>query len=147
MSHTKGPWHMGAGNGEGSIFSDTGRMRYERGTVLYPIATVNRGFDQEEDEANGRLLAAAPELLEALEAIIPWIDQTGIADSDPPQYLAALAAIAKARGEQPPAGNLGTFVCDSCGERHPAELKRNFMDEAMEGWDLCPKCYGERSES
>lgn len=40
--HTPGPWHMGAGNGEGGIFADDGRMRFENGTTLYPIASVDR---------------------------------------------------------------------------------------------------------
>jgi hypothetical protein len=26
-THTQGPWHVGAGSGEGSIFSDNGRTR------------------------------------------------------------------------------------------------------------------------
>jgi len=31
MAHTKGPWHVGDGNGEGSVFADEGRrMRVNR---------------------------------------------------------------------------------------------------------------------
>jgi hypothetical protein len=40
-NHTQGPWHIGKGNGEGSIF-------------------------EAEDAANACLIAASPELLEAL---------------------------------------------------------------------------------
>jgi hypothetical protein len=69
MPHTKGNWHQGAGNGEGSIFADKGRMRMtENGTSLWPICQVTRGWDAEEDEANARLIAAAPELLAACKA-------------------------------------------------------------------------------
>jgi hypothetical protein len=64
--HTPGQWHIGSGNGEGSIFADNGRTRLEiGGTTLYPICQVNREWEDEEDEANARLIAAAPELLDA----------------------------------------------------------------------------------
>jgi len=73
--HTKGPWHKGAGNGEGCIFMDgEGRMRLETGgTTLYPIAKVIHGWNEEEDEANATLMAASPELLAALQRCVPWI--------------------------------------------------------------------------
>jgi hypothetical protein len=29
--HTATPWHVGAGNGEGAIFAESGRMRLESG--------------------------------------------------------------------------------------------------------------------
>jgi hypothetical protein len=65
--HTKGPWHTGQGNGEGSIFCESGRMRLESGgTTLYPVCAISRGWDEGEDEANAHLIAAAPDLLEAL---------------------------------------------------------------------------------
>ena len=69
-THTPGPWHMGAGNGEGNIFSDNGRTRLEiGGTTLYSIAQITRGWNEVEDEANARLIAAAPEMLEALQRL------------------------------------------------------------------------------
>ena len=69
-THTPGPWHMGVGNGEGSIFSDNGRTRLEMGgTTLYPIAQIGRGWNEAEDEANARLIASAPEMLAALEEL------------------------------------------------------------------------------
>lgn len=65
--HTPGPWHMGSGNGEGSIFADRdGRMRLEiGGTTLYPICMMGTGWEKDEDQANARLIAAAPDLLDA----------------------------------------------------------------------------------
>ena len=67
-AHTPGPWHIGSGNGEGSIFADSGRTRLEiGGTTLYPICQVNRKWEDEEDEANARLIAAAPDMLQALK--------------------------------------------------------------------------------
>lgn len=95
MKHTPGPWHEGALNGAGSIFCDGDyRMDNEHGaTVLYPIALINYGPDPEEDSANARLIAAAPELLAALEAFIDEANTKNVRQM-------ARAAIAKAKGEQ-----------------------------------------------
>jgi hypothetical protein len=69
--HTPGPWHIGSGNGEGSIFAENGRMRLEtRGTTLYPICHNVSTWNIDEDDANARLIAAAPELLSALETLM-----------------------------------------------------------------------------
>lgn len=70
-SYTPGPWHRGAGNGEGSVFADEGRMRLEDGgTTLYPICRVITGWDHKEDECNAVLLAAAPEMYGALAKLV-----------------------------------------------------------------------------
>jgi hypothetical protein len=91
-THTQGPWHVGAGNGEGSIFSDNGRTRLEiGGTTLYSIAQITRGWNEAEDEANARLIAAAPEMLEALQRLTH-----PMASDDDLQN--ALAVIAKVKG-------------------------------------------------
>ena len=76
--HTPGPWHVGTGNGEGSIFAEKGRMKLEEGkTTLYPIATTPIHGDDytTQDRANARLIAASPALLEALEAVAKLLDQ------------------------------------------------------------------------
>ena len=90
--HTPGPWHMGAGNGEGSIFADNGRTRLEiGGTTLYPIAQIGRGWNEAEDEANARLIAAAPEMLAALQSLThPMASDEDLSH--------ALAVIAKVKG-------------------------------------------------
>lgn len=63
--HTPGPWHAGQGNGEGCVFTDEGRMRLEAGgTTLYPICRVI-DFEGERD-ANAKLIAASPELLQVI---------------------------------------------------------------------------------
>ena len=75
MAHTPGPWHCGQGNGEGSIFAESGRMQMEAtGTTLYPICTIASGWKGDEDAANARLIAAAPELLERLETLALVLD-------------------------------------------------------------------------
>jgi hypothetical protein len=91
-THTPGPWHVGAGNGEGSIFANNGRTRLEiGGTTLYPIAQITRGWNEAEDEANARLIAAAPEMLEALQSLThPMASDEDLQN--------ALAVIAKAKG-------------------------------------------------
>ncbi len=91
-THTQGPWHMGAGNGEGSIFADNGRTRLEiGGTTLYSIAQITRGWNEAEDEANARLIAAAPEMLAALQSLThPMASDQDLQN--------ALAIIAKVKG-------------------------------------------------
>ena len=105
--HTPGQWHIGSGNGEGSIFADNGRTRFEiGGTTLYPICQVNRKWEDEEDEANARLIAAAPELLQAILdlfrecAIVHkyWGDGANTKEADA-AIKRAKDAIAKATGQ------------------------------------------------
>ena len=95
--HTPGPWHVGIGNGDGSIFPEVGRTRLEDGgTTLYPIAQVNRGWNAVEDDANARLIAAAPDLLAALRFAESALDAYSGGES---ADLAVIrAAIAKATG-------------------------------------------------
>ena len=104
--HTKGPWHVGVGNGEGSVFADEGRARMEQGgTTLYPICNVNRGWDEAEDAANARLIASAPDLLEACLCALADLEgllETDCFSTDDPANLTIQelrAAIAKATGD------------------------------------------------
>jgi hypothetical protein len=86
---------MGAGNGTGGVFPEFGRTRLENnGTALYPIAQVNRGWNDAEDDANARLIAAAPELLAALQKI-----DANAAESVEWIRCVARQAIAQAIGE------------------------------------------------
>lgn len=93
--HTPGPW--GVDWKSGDVF-------YLDGDVMPLVATVNLdAVSNEQALADLRLIAAAPELLGALEKLVRdarpsnWDD-----DEDMDQWqawLAADAAIAKARGE------------------------------------------------
>lgn len=74
--HTPGPWTVG----------DTPAIVYDDNACEVAIAT----FNQESCEANARLIAAAPELLAALEA---WVD-CEIASQE--CFKLSRAAIAKA---------------------------------------------------
>jgi len=93
---TPGPWHTSQFQ-PGEIFSEDGRMRLEKdGTTLYPIAKT---FDFDgESEANARLIAAAPELLEACEMVSKSFSECYDTDAQGP-LAKARAAIAKALGE------------------------------------------------
>jgi hypothetical protein len=99
--HTPAPWHVGIGNGEGSIFSDSGRTRLEDGgTTLYPICSYNRGWNADEDAANARLIAAAPDMLEMLRDVVAVINDPDADWTDANRVeREILAVIAKATGD------------------------------------------------
>lgn len=87
--HTPGPWMVSPYNTMG-IFDDKKR----------PIAVAYEGvhsYDIElpEREANAKLIAAAPEMLEALRACVEWAKAGG----GPEPFTAAGRIIAKATGE------------------------------------------------
>ena len=92
--HTPGPWTVGD--------PPYGHTEIEGGDPPYLLAVATRYWGQEVAHANARLIAAAPDLLEALQAYDAWADKTPPADKE----LKALreqmrAAIAKATGGQP----------------------------------------------
>ena len=92
MSHTPGPWE-----------------RHETGAIVGPklddkpvwLRPVIARFETGVKEADARLIAAAPELLEALEELYHLIDDAHDGDRVFTFELAqkAKAAIAKARGQ------------------------------------------------
>jgi hypothetical protein len=102
MSHTKGPW---AASEHGAYGDYDGNSIVILGDDLR-IAVV-LGYDTKETRANARLIAAAPELLEALEAMIEWDAREedhaiGFYDRMDLCKLAfekARGAVAKAKGE------------------------------------------------
>ena len=95
IAHTPEPWHAGAGNGEKHIFADGDglRMRMESaGTTLYPLASVNYGYEPREDAANMARIVACVNGCE------------GIANPGAVQDLFKLAeAVVRAIPELPPA--------------------------------------------
>ena len=95
--HTPGPWVISANNpfliraGD----SETGRHIAQAGPANYhPSFAI--------DEPNARLIAAAPELLEALEELRDLMQGVIEGDYAPDSFTlqVADAAIAKARGDQ-----------------------------------------------
>lgn len=83
--HTPGPWRVDAHM----------NVMYRDGLVAFPC--ISGGFPQ---EANARLIAAAPELLEALIGLME-LESRGRIMPIGKEWDAARAAIAKATGEQP----------------------------------------------
>ena len=87
--HTPGPWE--------SMPVDAGIHRFgiicandPLGTSANDIAAVWLRGGQQKTEANARLIAAAPDLLEALQAVVRVADRSTV------EFDAARAAIAKA---------------------------------------------------
>lgn len=104
--HTPGPWKMWPANGQDDasgrpmVTDEPGEVgiahviqRMREPDTLYP----------KEAEANCRLIAAAPELLEALERALPLVQLLGAKMNNPKQVAdtteAIFAALAKAKGE------------------------------------------------
>lgn len=97
--HTAGPWGFsallsGSENHRGFRLYSRAKNGYGIGT-LFPIDS-----DGDEGEANSRLIASAPLLLEALRDVIGWIPMGGWHTEGPAESLKrARAAIAAATGE------------------------------------------------
>lgn len=79
--HTPGPWRL-----------DDNRIEAEDRYSILPVAMVYRSQgDEAEDEANGALLAAAPELLAALREVLEIARQCIPAEKLIPQERQAFA--------------------------------------------------------
>lgn len=98
MTHTPGPWIFG-------VYETTEPFRkIERHAcvcdpiTMMVIATTGSA-DDEQSQMDAELIAAAPDLLEACEALVTYHDRGDSRDNRLTDYLnAARAAIAKARG-------------------------------------------------
>ena len=110
MAHTPGPWDWEPeGDGENCasepyVYAQNVDHRDGKQPLIalcyVPTSLQNRyyGVDVDSEEvANARLIAAAPELLEALEAMVEMVEMNGLGK----RYALDLAAsaIKKARGE------------------------------------------------
>ncbi|HZV36620.1 MAG TPA: hypothetical protein VFB72_18730 [Verrucomicrobiae bacterium] len=99
--HTPGPWIADGGY----IQSTTAKM-FGGGAVIVADPYVSEAFiSDEEVDANARLIAAAPELLEALIDARDWLQHIMSEDAEPPLEDTGdvrdkcTDAIAKAKGE------------------------------------------------
>lgn len=103
MAHTPGPWHTAKRAGGLAIEhreeKSYGWLQHEV-ALVYPLAEADRGTGA----ANAALIAAAPDLLEALQCLmsqtIEMDEKYGVALSEGEHEAALLAraAIAKAKG-------------------------------------------------
>jgi hypothetical protein len=87
-THTPGPWRA----------DNNGRIYTQEGLYVAAVGDAPNRSGAKRDEY-ARLIAAAPELLEALEAAAETIKALDEDYDMHPVYIAARAAIAKARGE------------------------------------------------
>ena len=91
--HTPKPWTRGEGAWSSHVIAPS---KFE----THPLAVFS-GRGRDEDDANAALAAAAPDLLEALEGVEPYLEEDPDDDGDYNERIrAARAAIAKARGEE-----------------------------------------------
>lgn len=72
MSHTQGPWKVDK-NHKGFV-----DIRRDVDSYTSGIATVWEDFYAENYESNARLIAAAPDMLEALEEVMGELDVEGL---------------------------------------------------------------------
>ena len=98
-SHTPGPWVRDTGSGFGCD------VRAQNGRKVAATWGINnsdphRPAYRAECDANARLIAAAPELLEALETLAECAKYGDVIEGAD-AWKDARAAIAKAKGEQP----------------------------------------------
>lgn len=91
--HTPGPWTTGNGAWASRVMAPS---RYEaKPTDIGQFS----GNGREEDEANAKLAAAAPELLEALEGVEPYLEEDPDDDGDYNERVRAVrAAITRSKG-------------------------------------------------
>ena len=87
IEHTKGPWYRNI-NAKYPVYAGEAPNHVH-------IASILKGAPDDEREANLRLIAAAPELLEALEILL----QETMYKDHPAASERALKVIAKAKGE------------------------------------------------
>lgn len=76
MSHTPGPWFVGGESGnEGEAEEIAAKSRTIAWTANTYSDAADEDFTTDEDRANGRLIAAAPDLLAALQALLHQVYQ------------------------------------------------------------------------
>jgi len=98
--HTKGEWEVAWYSGVGSDIPYAAVISSPRRTIAqFNIDLTAR----EECEANARLIAAAPDLLEALRACHAMLNGETDRQADDDTTEMVLAAIAKATGTEVPA--------------------------------------------
>ena len=88
--HTPGPWNLYPNNASDWVV----RKMFPNGQESHEIARCQSGMD------NARLIAAAPDLLEALQAMLEQFTKTPSTLKDSEARCKAHAAIAKAMGEE-----------------------------------------------
>lgn len=89
--HTPGPWVA-------DIKADGSTEVWSADYSMF-IAKRHQMNDRDEAKANAALIAAAPDLLEALERLVDAVNRNAVRQEDFPELRHAYEAIAAARGE------------------------------------------------
>lgn len=104
-AHTPGPWHFTEPHDEMIRVTSNGTDHGKGARTVVVLHAFHLSLIEEE-RANAHLIAAAPDLLAALEAFTrnlqrgPWGDDgPPVTHPDAQRFADARAAIAKARGE------------------------------------------------
>jgi len=95
MQHTPAPWTREPG--ERFRHDQSAGVTGPNGSYVAAALDLNRYDKDEEVEANARLIAAAPDLLDALERLVHMAECNTV--PGPNLMIQARAALAKARGE------------------------------------------------
>lgn len=99
-AHTPGPWEAGLPGEADRITADDGTKYHRRRTVAW-VATHDAYRDMNNEMAQGdaRLIAAAPELLEACEEMLSAIESLAANGEAVTRFYGWRAIIAKAKGQ------------------------------------------------
>jgi hypothetical protein len=97
VAHTPGPWKADTNLGCKRISAKPFRGQQHRQAKRFEVACTPGLHDESEDLANARLIASAPDLLEALTDLRDWM--MAVAESDHPLIEKADAAISHATGK------------------------------------------------
>ena len=101
MKHTPGPWDVYIHDEWSNYYGNISHNWQENGmNYTRTIATILKYASEEERQANASLIAAAPELLEALQSCIKCLTMDSDMEEDfSPEITLAKNAIKKATGE------------------------------------------------
>jgi hypothetical protein len=77
QTFTPGPWHLTQSDKEGAYYGISANHPTRPG-MKFELAAIHEGFNEGEDKANARLIAAAPELLQALKQARLLLEHEGL---------------------------------------------------------------------
>lgn len=99
--HTPGPWVIEEWDSDYGPTGDFSIFQSDEEEVRMPIASVQAAFNGKNTQANARLIAAAPDLLEAAMSLKDVCNRPSAARTRAEAWRALDKAIAKATGGQP----------------------------------------------
>lgn len=99
MSYTKGPWKAGAVKQSEITFTGPYINITAKGAILEVQPSIAAGRGIEECKSNARLIAAAPDMLEALKKALSVIEHLDYLGGKSVERAEIVQAIAKAEGK------------------------------------------------